>query len=223
MERIRYVLEIALLEKGNIEQAYSDLFDLDINKSNVLEAREAYYSSKGIKKYKDYYYVYNDKDGNEVEQLAVRIRYTKIYKDIEYEGVTINGIWAKTQKFFDYYFEDGTFSTKVIQPQAFHLNPVFKGDGTETLVGFSSIKQMDFLRKERYTADKYLQSKNIGLYQLIYNNYKDTYNTYLSSGNKLAFIEQLDNESDPIILATLNHQVTGTTLKIIDLIKMNLQ
>ena len=82
---------------------------------------------------------------------------------------------------------------------------------------------MDYLHQERQTADKYLQSKNIDLYQLVYNDYKDNYNLYLFSGNKEPLINQLDNENDPTLLETLNHQVVGTDLKIIDLIKMNLQ
>ncbi|MTH18280.1 hypothetical protein [Flavobacterium sp. LC2016-01] len=49
--------------------------------------------------------------------------------------------------------------TKKLQPYYFSLQPVFVGDGTETISGFSSQKQRKILKEECYAADEWLNAK----------------------------------------------------------------
>ena len=106
---------------------------------------------------------------------------------------------------------------------ALDLQPVFLGDGTETVVGFSSQKQRQILKTERYNADDYLQAKNPNLYALLYGRYTANYDYYLKTGKKDALVTAINAETDVNINAVFDNLVYGTQITVRDLILMNLQ
>lgn len=113
--------------------------------------------------------------------------------------------------------------TKSKQPEYFDLQPVFLGDGTETVVGFSSQKQRQILKTERYNASDYLQAKNPNLYALLYGRYTANYDYYLKTGKKDALVTAINAETDVNINAVFDNLVYGTQITVRDLILMNLQ
>jgi hypothetical protein len=98
------------------------------------------------------------------------------------------------------------------------------GDGTETVVGFSSPKMRKSMKEERYAADDYLQSKNPNLYALLYSRYNAQYEFYLKTGKKSNLVTAINGETDPDINAVFNNQVFGyEPMTVRELILMNLQ
>lgn len=104
------------------------------------------------------------------------------------------------------------------QPEYFDLQPVFLGDGTETVVGFSSQKQRQILKTERYNADDYLQAKNPNLYALLYGRYTANYDYYLKTGKKDALVTAINAETDVNINAVFDNLVYGTEITVKELI-----
>lgn len=188
------------------------LVDIAFDNLPFLTAKEPVFNMKGERVSKSYY----DKKGKE----AVRIIYKKLIET--YEG--INNVFVGVQKeiqFIDWAGEVGYTKTK--QPYYFTLQPIFDTVDTTIIVGYSSPKQRQILKAERYNADDYLQAQNPTLYSLIYNNYTALYETYLRSGNKTALVDALNNETNADINAVLNGNVYGLNITIKELILMNLQ
>ena len=191
---------------------FNTLADKDFSQLSWLTQKEPIYNIKGEKIAKSYYYK-NQKE-------AIRIEYFKIfetYKNIENVFVGIK----KQIHWIDWAGNIG--KTKNLQPYYFNLQPVFLGDGTETIVGFSSPKMRSILKNERYNADDYLQAQNPKLYALIYNNYKNEYNNYLLTGVSKLLVERLNNETDTQILQVLNNNVYETNITVKQLIISTLQ
>jgi hypothetical protein len=193
------------------------LTDSDFSKFSWLNEREPVYNMNGEKVSKSYYF--------ENKKEAIRIVYGKIFGDFEYNGVIYPNIylgWKKTMNWIDWAGEIG--HSKAMQPYYFNLEPVFIGDGTETVVGFSSPKMRKSLKEERLSADDYLQAKNPQLYALLYYKYSLHYNGYLTTGAKANFVNAMSNESDVQVLEVLNKEVFGyEPMTVKELIIMNLQ
>lgn len=193
------------------------LTDKDFSNISWLNEREPVYNMKGEKVSKSYLY--------EKQKEAVRIEYSKIVGDYEYNGVvypeTYLG-WKKCMCWLDWVGEIGF--RKEMQPYYFNLEPVFLADGTETVIGFSSPKMRKSMKEERYAADDYLQAKNPQLYAMLYSKYGNEYNGYLRTGVKDEFVSAINAETDPTILAALNNEVFGyEPMTVKELILMNLQ
>ncbi len=193
------------------------LTDKDFSNISWLNEREPIYNMKGEKVSKSYYYQ-NKKE-------AVRIEYSKITGDYEYNGVTYPDTWLGFKKSMNWLDWAGEIAvTKEMQAYYFNLEPVFLADGTETVTGFSSQKMIEILKDERYKADSYLQAKNPQLYALLYARYGNEYNGYLRTGVKDGFVSAINAETEPSILAVLNNEVYGfEPMTVKELILMNLQ
>lgn len=193
------------------------LTDQDFSNFSWLNEREPVSNMKGEKVSKSYYY----KNTRE----AIRIEYSKIVGDHEYNGVTYSDTYLGWKKFMCWIDWAGEIAVrKEMQPYYFNLEPVFIGDGTEIVIGFSSPKMRKSMKEERFAADDYLQSKNPMLYDLLYNRYTDEYNRYLRTGNKTSLVTALNAESDSAINAVFNNEVFGyEPMTIKELIIMNLQ
>lgn len=192
------------------------LTDKDFSKFSWLNEREPISNMKGEKVSKSYYYK-NQKE-------AIRIEYAKIVGNYEYNGVVYPDTylgWKKSMCWIDWAGEIGV--RKEMQPYYFNLEPVFVGDGTETIVGFSSPKMRKSMKEERYAADDYLQSKNPTLYALLYGRYTAAYEFYLKTGKKANLVTAMNAETDPDINAVFNNLVYGTEITVKELILMNLQ
>lgn len=114
--------------------------------------------------------------------------------------------------------------TKKLQPYYFSLQPVFLGDGTETISGFSSQKQRKILKEERYTADEWLNAQNPNLYAILYARYGVIYQAYLRTGYKDDLVNAFESETDESILTIFNNEVFGMEpMTVKELIIMNLQ
>jgi|GEM_PF-1303515 len=191
--------------------------DFDYSNFSFLSAREPVYNMKGQKVSKSFY----AENGKE----TIRQVYTKIYgkhtfKDVEYDGVFLG--MQKSIQSIDWAGEVVTDRTKEQKPYYFTLQPVFVGDGTETVTGFSSQKMRKVLKTERYNADDYLQAQNPSLYALLYNNYLQ-YESYLRTGDKTALVTAINNEQNAGINAVFNNTVYGTEITVKQLILDNLQ
>lgn len=193
------------------------LTDKDFSKFSWLNEREPISNMKGEKVSKSYYYK-NQKE-------AIRIEYAKIVGNYEYEGIVYPDTylgWRKSMCWIDWAGEIGV--RKEMQPYYFNLEPVSVGDGTETIVGFSSPKMRKSMKEERYAADDYLQSKNPQLYAMLFSRYGNEYNGYLRTGVKDEFVTAINAETDPTILAALNNEVFGyEPMTVKELILINLQ
>lgn len=182
-----------------------------------LYAQEPDYNMKGCKVSKSYY----DKRGRE----AVRIVYKKIVGDFHYDGVIHNNVFLGMGKSILYFNCAGEIvTTKTLQPYYFKLQPVFIGDGTETIIGFSSQKQRKILKEERYAADEWLNAQNPNLYAMLYAKYGAMYQYYLRTGYKEELINAFDSETDQAIVSIFNNEVFGMEpMTIKELIILNLQ
>jgi hypothetical protein len=193
------------------------LTDLPFDNMSFLQEKEPIYNMAGQKVSKSYH----DKSNREV----VRITYDRVIGDFIYDGVTYLDIFLGLQKKVHYLDWAGEIAnTKVKQFYSFNLEPVFVGDGSETIIGFSSQKQRQILKTERYNADDYLQAKNPPLYALLYGRYGAEYEYYLKTGIKTTFVNAINAEVDSSVNAALNNIVYGTeSLTVKQLIIMNLQ
>lgn len=193
------------------------LTDSDFSKLSWLNEREPIYNMKGEKVSKSYFF--------ENKKEAIRIVYGKIYGDFEYNGVIYPNVYLGCEKTMNWMNWAGEIGySKTMQPYYFNLEPVFVGDGTETVVGFSSQKVRSILRDERIKADDYLQAKNIGLYTMLNAVYGTQYSNYMKTGNSTAFVSAMNAETNPDILAVLNKEVYGyEPMTVKELVIMNLQ
>jgi len=192
------------------------LTDTDFSKLSWLNEREPVSNMKGEKVSKSYYF--------ENTKEAIRIEYFKIIGDYTYNGVVYPDTylgWRKDMLWLDWAGEVGY--KKAMQPYYFNLEPVFVGDGTETVVGFSSPKMRKSMKEERYAADDYLQSKNPNLYALLYGRYTSQYEFYLKTGKKADLVTAINGEANADIIAVFENLVFGTEITVKELILMNLQ
>lgn len=207
---IEYVVELKGINLNS-------LTDKDFSNISWLNEREPIYNMKGEKVSKSYFY--------ENKKEAVRIEYSKIIGNYEYNEVTYPETflgWKKCMCWLDWAGEIGF--RKEMQPYYFNLEPVFLADGTETVIGFSSPKMRKSMKEERYAADDYLQAKNPNLYDLLYNRYTSDYNRYLRTGNKTSLVAAMNSEADAGINAVFNNEVFGyAPMTVKELILMNLQ
>jgi hypothetical protein len=193
------------------------LTDIDFENLSFLQEKEAVYNIKGQKLSKSYY----DLKGKEV----IRITYDRIISDYTYQDIVYSDVFIGVQKTVHYLdWADKIAYSKKKQFYAFDLQPVFIGDGSETVVGFSSRKQRQILKSERSGADDYLQAWDPNIYAKLYNQYQDLYSSYLRTGLKDNFVQALNTETNSAILELLNKKVFGhEPMTIKELIIMNLQ
>ncbi|WP_268848157.1 hypothetical protein [Flavobacterium aestivum] len=193
------------------------LSDISFDNLSFLQEREPVYNMKGQKVSKSYY----DKKGKEV----VRITYGRVFGNYEHNGKAYSNVFLGLQKTVHYMDWAGEIAySKKKQLYAFDLQPVFLGDGNETVVGFSSQKQRQILKSERFSADDYLQAMNPQLYAILYAHYTNQYNAYLRTGIKTEFVSALNAEASIDILALLDKEVYGCEpMTVKELIIMNLQ
>lgn len=191
---------------------FDTLVDKDFSHMSWLNEREPVKNMKGEKVSKSYYYQ-NKKE-------AIRITYHKLFET--YKGVDNVFIGVQKKKhWIDWAGEIGR--TLIEGAYYFTLEPVTLGDGTETIVGYSSPKQREFLKDERNAADDYLQSQNPTLYNLLYSNYTTAYELYLKTGDKTALENSMDNEADASVNAVFNSLVYNSEITIKQLIISTLQ
>jgi hypothetical protein len=192
------------------------LIDLSFDNISFLIVKEKVTDMKGQWVSKSYY-AENNKE-------AIRIEYKKIFGIHTYGGIqypdTFLGI-SKSILYLDW--EGNVAHSKNKQPELFNLEPIFLGDGTETATGFSSPKQRQILKSERYNADDYLQAKNPNLYAMLYGRYTSQYDYYLKTGKKEQLVAKIEGEADPEINLVFNNLVFGTEITVKQLILINLQ
>ena len=193
------------------------LTDISFDNLPFLQEREPLYNMKGQKVSKSYH----DTKGKE----AIRITYDRVFGDYEYKGTVYPNVFLGLQKTVHYMDWAGEIAySKKKQFYIFDLQPVFLDDGNETVVGFSSQKLRKVLKDERFAADDYLQAMNPVLYSTLYQAYQVEYNSYLRTGVSTAFVNALNNESNPQILTMLNKEVFGfEPMTVKELVIMNLQ
>lgn len=191
--------------------------DINFDCLPFLYAKEPDYNMRGVKVLKSYF--------DQSHPEAVRIQYFKIYEDFIYNNVTYPNLFVGMRKDIHYFDWAGEIAyTKSLQPYYFALKPIFMGDGSETIKGFSSQKQRKILKEERYAADEWLNSQNPNLYKMLYAKYGDIYQTYLRTGFKDDLLNAFEAETDPAIITVFNNQVFGMepmTFK--ELVILNLQ
>ena len=203
-----------LLSKFKLGNA---LTDKAYNNMSILYAKEAVYNMKGEKVSKSYYSHYKDKE-------IVRQEYSKVIGTHRHEGIDYPNIFIGVDRKVYHMFWDGVAHFKGSHKFMFTLSPVYLGDGTSTIVGFSSQKKRKFLKEERYNADDYLQSKNPTLYAFVYNSFATQYEGYLRTGDKTPLVVAITDETDTSVLAVLDMEVAempGVTIR--NLILSNLQ
>ncbi|MEM0575154.1 hypothetical protein [Flavobacterium polysaccharolyticum] len=193
------------------------LTDISFDNLPFLQEKEPLYNMKGQKVSKSYH----DTKGKE----AIRITYDRVFGDYEYNGTVYPNVFLGLQKTVHYMDWAGEIAySKKKQFYSFDLQPVFLGDGTETIVGFSSQKLRKVLKDERLAADDYLQAMNQQLYAVLYQAYQVEYNNYLTTGVSQPFVSALNNETNPQILAMLSKEVFGhEPMTVKELVIMNLQ
>lgn len=193
------------------------LTDINFDCLPFLYAKEPDYNMKGIKVMKSYF--------DKAHREAIRIQYIKIYEDFVYENVTYPNLFVGMRKDIHYFDWSGQIAhTKSLQPYYFSLQPIFMGDGTETIKSFSSQKQRKILKEERYAADEWLNSQNPDLYKMLYAKYGAIYQTYLRTGFKDDLLSAFEAETDPSILTVFNNQVFSMEpMTVKELIILNLQ
>lgn len=197
--------------------------DIAIDNLPFLIEQEPFYNMKGQKAYKSYFAI-NLKDSSKGKE-AVKIVYSRIIGDYTYENITYNDIFLGISKKYQFFDWTGQVAyEKVKQPYLFNLEPVFINGGEGAISGFSSKKQREILREERYCADDYLQAKNPDLYAALYNRYTADYEYYLKTGKKDDLVAAMNAETDPDINQIFNKEVFGfEPLTVKQLIIMNLQ
>ena len=199
------------------ETSGNTLIDIDFGNLSFLQEKEAIYNMAGQKVSKSYY----DITGRE----AIRITYERVFGDHLYNEINYPDVFLGLQKTIHYMDLVGEIAySKKKQFYNFDLQPVFLADGTETVVGFSSQKQRQFLKSERLSADDYLQAKNPHLYAVLFSTYQESYNGYLRTGASAEFVKAMNSETNPDVLELLNKEVFGyepMTFK--ELIILNLQ
>lgn len=192
------------------------IWDKSIDELPFLSGREAIYNLKGEKVSKSY------QAPNGME--CVRLVYSKVFQTYVHNGIEYPNTWVGFKDEIHYFRWDYAETIiKYMQPYYFDLKPVFLGDGTETIVGFSSQKLRRTLRDERYNADDYLQAQNPDLYALLFNRYTTAYEFYLKTGKKQNLVDAINAETDVNINAVFDNLVYGTTITVRDLMLMNLQ
>ena len=193
------------------------LTDISFDNLPFLQEREPLYNMKGQKVSKSYH----DTKGKE----AIRITYDRVFGDYEYNGTVYANVFLGLQKTVHYMDWAGEIAySKKKQFYSFDLQPVFLGDGNETVVGFSSQKLRKVLKDERFAADDYLQAMNQQLYAALYQAYQVEYNTYLRTGISQPFVTAVNNETNPQVLAMLNKEVFGyEPMTVKEVVIMNLQ
>ena len=193
------------------------LTDISFDNLPFLQEKEPLYNMKGQKVSKSYH----DTKGKE----AIRITYDRVFGDYEYNGTVYPNVFLGLQKTVHYMDWAGQIAySKKKQFYSFDLQPVFIGDETETVVGFSSQKLRKVLKDERFAADDYLQSMNPVLHSTLYQAYQVEYNTYLRTGISQPFVTAVNNETNPQVLAMLNKEVFGyEPMTVKELVIMNLQ
>lgn len=194
------------------------LTDISFDTLPFFVAKEPLYNMKGRKISKSYY----DKNGKE----AVRISYNYIFGNHTYENVTYENVFLGLKKTIHYLDWAGQIAySKNLQPYYFDLQPVFNRVDENTVnITFSSQKQREILKSERYSADDYLQAQNPTLYALLYSRYSGHYDYYLKTGKKEALVSAMNSETDPTINAVFDNEVYGyEPMTVKELIIMNLQ
>lgn len=192
------------------------LTDINFDNLSFFTTKEKIIDMKGQWVSKSYY--------AEKDKEAIRITYEKLYGIHTHNGIEWPNTFLGVGKSIHYLDWAGEIAyTKRKQPEYFDLQPVFLGDGTETVVGFSSQKQRQILKTERYNADDYLQAKNPNLYALLYGRYTANYDYYLKTGKKDALVTAINAETDGNINAVFDNLVYGTEITVRQLILMNLQ
>lgn len=192
------------------------LSDINFDNLSFFTTKEKVIDMKGQWVSKSYY--------AEKDKEAIRITYEKLYGIHTHNGVEWPNTFLGVGKSIHYLDWAGEIAyTKRKQPEYFDLQPVFLGDGTETVVGFSSQKQRQILKSERYNADDYLQAKNPNLYALLYGRYTANYEYYLKTGKKDALVNAINSETDVNINSVFDNLVYGTEITVRQLILMNLQ
>ncbi len=194
------------------------IVDISFNNVDYLTAREPVYDMRGQKVSKSYYSL----KGRE----AVRIKYLKIIGDYTHEDVVYENIFTGVQKVIEFIdWAKNVGYSKNMQPYYFNLIPTLDKDTGLIITGFSSMKQVEILRAERYKADAFLQGFNPALYDVIYDTYEAVYENYLKTGVKDDLVTAINNESNADVNFVLNKIVVGSTPEITvkQLIIMNLQ
>lgn len=193
------------------------LTDISFDNLPFLQEREPIYNMKGQKVSKSYH--------DTQERETIRITYDRVFGDYEYNGTVYPNVFLGLQKTVHYLDWAGAIAySKKKQFYSFDLQPVFLGDGNETVVGFSSQKMRKVLKDERLAADDCLQSMNPALYAALYQVYQVQYNTYLRTGISQPFVSALKSETNSQILAMLNKEVFGyEPMTVKELVIMNLQ
>lgn len=192
------------------------LTDIAIDNLPFLEETEPEYNMKGEKVSKSWF----APNGKE----AARLVYSKIIKDYIYNDVVYNNVFQGFNKKLLYLDWAGNIAySKNIKPYKFNLKPIFVGDDSETIIGFSSKRQRKALKEERLNADDYLQVWNPYLYATFYEKYQKEYNCYLRTGDKKKILRQLNTESEPEYLKLLNKVVGMGSMTLKELIIMNFQ
>lgn len=210
----RLVLEF-YLEK--FKTKCDTISDIAIDNLSFLTEQEPIYDMKGQKVSKSYLAL-NGK-------IAVKIVYERIIGDYVFEGNTYNDVFLGIGKKYQFFDWAGNMAhQKKKQPYTFNLEPIFINGGGGTISGFSSKKQREILREERYCADDYLQAKNPDLYSTLYANYKELYESYLKTGKKTDLVLAITNETNPVLNQIFDKEVYGfEPLTVRELILMNLQ
>lgn len=198
------------------QTAGNTLTDIDFSNLSFLKEREPIYNMKGQKVFKSYY------DTNSKE--AIRIEYKRVFGNHTYNGLVYSNVFLGLQKTVHYMDWAGEIAySKVKQFYEFDLEPNFNA-GSLIPTGFSSQKQRQILKSERYAADDFLQSKNPDLYSLIYGVYTKDYEYYIKTGKSQNLINAINAETNTQINAAFNRIVDGyDTLTVKELIIMNLQ
>lgn len=194
------------------------LTDISFDGLPFLIAKEPLYNMKGRKISKSYY----DKTGKE----AVRISYNYIFGNHTYENILYENVFLGLKKTIHYLDWTGQIAySKNLQPYFFDLQPVFnRVDETTVNITFSSQKQRQILKSERYSSDDYLQAQNPTLYALLYSRYSSHYDYYLKTGKKEALVSAMNAETDPGINTVFDNEVYGyEPMTVKELIIMNLQ
>lgn len=196
------------------------LSDIAIDNLPFLFEQEPFYNMKGQKASKSYFGKYKKKD-----KEVIRIVYSRIVGDYTYEGQTYPDIFLGIGKKFQFFDFSGEVAyEKIKQPYMFNLEPIFINGSGGQISGFSSKKQREILKEERYCADDYLQAKNPDLYAALYNQYRELYEYYLKTGKKENLVNAMNTETDPIVNQIFNREVFGyEPMTVKELILMNLQ
>lgn len=191
---LKYHLDILGLNSNN-------LLDIDYSTLSFLNENEPTYSDRGEKISKVYTDSFNKK--------VVEIKYSKIIKNHEVDGVIYQNTFKGVQKTILYYYGDGTFAFKKTKnPYIFNLDPI--NDLQSNIVGYTSLKGEQILRSERSLAELKLKSRNPLMYNIVYTAYKDLIEDWKATGDATALTNAIDNETDTTLLEVFNKIVEGT-------------